>query len=257
MPIPHAARVTFADNPLTEVVSQFAFPRLLEIDQELPVKFQKQVQDAYPVLKTAQVVEIAFDLQKGSQRSPETRRYEFWSKDEKWQLVLTSNFVALTTSEYRDWADFKGRIIQVVKALTDCYKPAHFQRVGLRYRDTISRTRLKLEGTPWSELLQPHILGPLAPGGLQESEVIGFRNSFALRLPSEAKVQIHHGILATEAGDSDYTIDSDFFVDQTTEANEDAAAATLERFRPHTNNLFHWCITQQLFDAMGPQALPE
>src|SRR6266516_2353094 len=98
MPIPRAKRVTFSSNPLIEVVTQLMFPRLLELDAELPVRFQKLVQSEYPILSAAKVIEVALDLEQGAQsRSPEGRRYEFYAADRSWQLVITSEFLALTT----------------------------------------------------------------------------------------------------------------------------------------------------------------
>ncbi|MGT2504068.1 TIGR04255 family protein [Bradyrhizobium guangxiense] len=134
----------------------------------------------------------------------------------------------------------------------ECYAPSEFSRIGLRYRDVISRSRLELRNVPWTELLRPHLLGALAMSGLGPDELIGSRNSFALRLGENVKVQVNHGLVASE-GDFDYLIDSDFFVDHPTKATIDAAAGALESFRPSTNNLFQWCITKRLFDAMGPK----
>ena len=153
--------------------------------------------------------------------------------------MLTSDFIALTTSEYKTWEEFRRRTKHVLAALFKCYRPAQFDRIGVRFRDTISRSRFKLEGVPWRELLQPHILGALAR--VEEIDLIGCRSSIALRLGGLVKVQINHGLVVSET-EPEYTIDSDFFVDQPTEANLDAAISALESFRPHTNNLFHWCM---------------
>ena len=256
MPVPEATRVTFAKNPLNEVVTQLKFPRLLELDAELPVQYQKSLQDDFPLLSAGRVFQVTIDPEAGAQSAAsEGRRYEFFTKDRKWQAVLTSEFVALSTSEYKSWEEFRHRTKHVVSAFLECYKPAQFDRIGLRYRDSISRTRLNLEGVSWGELLQPHILGALAAPGVEEEELIGYRGSFALRLGSLVKVQVTHGIVTSE-NKPEYMIDSDFFVDQPTEANPDAAISVLESFRPHTNNLFHWCVTRRLFDAMAPEAVP-
>src|ERR1700730_2012320 len=116
MPIPQARRVTFAKNPLAEVVMQLTFPRLLEIDADLSLSFQKGIQSEYPLLSAGKVIEVAFDPEKGADsRASESRRYEFFSADRKWQAVLTSEFVALTTSDYTRWEDFKARIRRLLQ----------------------------------------------------------------------------------------------------------------------------------------------
>jgi uncharacterized protein (TIGR04255 family) len=257
MPIPTAPRVTFAKHSLVEVVSQLTFPRLLEIDTELPVRFQRAIQSDYPALSAGKVLELQVDLEKAQSKTADARRYEFSSLNNQWKAVLSSDFVALTTLEYTRWEDFKGRVLQLVATLIDCYRPAQFTRIGLRYRDLISREKLNLGGVPWRDLLAHQILGVLAKGGLDESEVIGARNSFVYSLPNNVKVQVIHGITVGGSGSPEYMIDSDFFIDQATEATLDAATRTLESFRPHTNNLFHWCISKRLSDAMEPTSAPQ
>jgi uncharacterized protein (TIGR04255 family) len=255
MPIPNVKRVIFAKHALVEVVSQFTFPRLLEIDTELPVGFQKMIQKDYPALSAGKMVEFQLDLEKAETRRADARRYEFSSQDGKWQAVLTSEFIALTTADYKKWEDFKAKMLQLVDTIIDCYRPSVFTRIGLRYRDSIAREPLGLTDVPWRDLLAPHISGVLGREGMDEREVLGLRSSFALSLPNNVKVQVNHGIALGRSGTPEYMIDSDFFVDQPTEATLDAATRTLEAFRPHTNNLFNWFICERLFNAMEPTAV--
>jgi uncharacterized protein (TIGR04255 family) len=70
MPIPHRQRVTFTPNPLVEVVTQFAFPTLLEVDAELPVQFQKNLRQQYPILEAGKVIQVTLDLSEGRQATP-------------------------------------------------------------------------------------------------------------------------------------------------------------------------------------------
>lgn len=91
MPIPRAKRVTFNPHPLVEVVTQFVFPRLLELDVELPVQFQKSIQSEFPILEAGKVIEVTVDLDKGGalRTPPEGRRFQFFTMDRKWQAVLS------------------------------------------------------------------------------------------------------------------------------------------------------------------------
>jgi uncharacterized protein (TIGR04255 family) len=254
MPIPPARRVIFTPNPLVEVVTQFAFPRLLELDAELPVQFQKLVQAEFPILEASKVIEVTIDMEKGdSRRAPEGRRYVFFSPDRKWQAALTSDFLALTTTEYVRWEGFRHRAVLLLGAFLKCYKPVHFHRIGLRYRDVLTRSKLKLKDIPWRDLLAPPIAGMLSTGDVDEKDVLGCRTSCAFSVSPTIKVQLNHGIVAGREGEHDYMIDMDFFIDQPTEANADAGTKTLESFRPHPSDLFNWCISKQLYDAMDPQ----
>src|SRR5262249_40871473 len=124
---------------------------------------------------------------------------------------------------------------------------------GLRYRDILTRSKLKLSNVPWRDLLSAPIAGILSSGDVDEKDILGCRASCAFSVTETIKVQLNHGIVAGQDGEQDYTIDMDFFVDQPTEAEPNAASKVLERFRPHPNNLFHWCIRKQLLDALDTQ----
>ena len=58
MPLTQAKRVFLKNHSLQEVVSQIRFPKLLEIESELPVRFQKLIQQDYPLLSVAKVLEV-------------------------------------------------------------------------------------------------------------------------------------------------------------------------------------------------------
>ena len=257
MPIPSAKRVVFTPNPLVEVVTQLTFPRLLELEDVLPVKFQKAIQSSFPILEATKVLEFAVNPERPeATKASEVRRYVFLSRDKKWQCVLSGNSIALTTSDYVNWVGFKERLNVVLSAFFQSYEPALFSRIGLRYRDAISRSRLGLENTPWRQLLASHIAGLLATDAVNESDVTGCRTSAVFKITDEIKVQLNHGLVEGANQESEYMIDSDFFVDQTIEASFDAAISTLSSFRPYTNDLFQWCISEQLFNAMDPQPVP-
>ena len=44
-------RVRYTKNPLVEVVAQVRFPRILEIDDQLPSDFQRALRQDYPLLE--------------------------------------------------------------------------------------------------------------------------------------------------------------------------------------------------------------
>jgi uncharacterized protein (TIGR04255 family) len=249
MPLPQAERVFLENHSLQEVVSQVRFPKLLEIESELPVRFQKLIQQEYPLLSAGKVLEISVDGEKAP-RTNETRQYEFSSRDRQWKAVLTSEFLALTTGRYDGWEKFKPRMAALITATIDCYQPALFTRTGLRYRNAFSRERLGLEGVPWNELLAPHVAGMLTQGVFEETNIMSYSASFAVNISETVKAQISHGLAITPGSPSEYIIDNDFYFDKETEASIDAALSALDGFHAHSNNLFHWCIKDRLRDAL-------
>jgi uncharacterized protein (TIGR04255 family) len=253
MPLPQAKRVFLRDHSLREVVSQVRFPTLLEIESELPVRFQKLIQQGYPLLSAGKVLELTVDSQKAPV-TRETRQFEFSSRDKRSKAVLTSEFLALTTAHYDGWEDFKPRMAALIAATIECYQPALFTRVGLRYRNMFSRDKLGLSGVPWGELLEPHVAGMLTQGVFEEAKITGCSANFGVNISERVKVQINHGLLINQGSPAEYVIDNDFYFDKEIEASADAALAALDGFHAHSNNLFHWCITDRLRDALAGAA---
>lgn len=71
------------------------------------------------------------------------------------------------------WEDFKERLITPLQKLLEIYKPAFFERVGLRYVDAFQRSKLGLQSSSWAELIQPFALGFLSNDKVM-SEVKGY-----------------------------------------------------------------------------------
>src|SRR5205085_2017184 len=83
--------------------------------------------------------------------------YKFASEDNAWVVTLTKDYLAVETTRYQNWADFRDHLRAPLEVLTEIYAPVFFSRIGLRYIDVIQRTRLGLPDVPWRELLQPFV----------------------------------------------------------------------------------------------------
>ena len=173
-----------------------------------------------------------------------------------WKVSLTSQFVAVTTTKYTKWEDFKDHLRFVVDGLLAVYAPNFFSRIGLRYRDLIRRSVLDLVGTNWSKLLKPHVVGELAFDGAEDSaETVA--KELLLRLdgpPDPAKVRLFHGLARyMNEPENCYLIDADFFTESKTESkNVRDAEPTLDHFNKEAGRLFRWCISDDLHTAMAP-----
>jgi uncharacterized protein (TIGR04255 family) len=261
-PFPETPRVVYQRNPLAEVICQLRFPPVLRIEAELPAAFQDRIRQRLPIYRgdesagvlggiavpdeVMQVVRSSFPgvLQKQPRA--------FSSADEKWTVTLAKDFLALATSDYSRWENFRGHLDAAVQALEQVYEPAFYSRIGLRYRDVIRRSALGLETQGWQELLRHHLAGEvIAP------EVSAFIEKTTcqtlIRLQNfDSRVQIRHGLLESQ-GESCYVIDSDFFTQNRTERSD--VFATLQYFNTQAHRLFRWCISERLHEAMGPQPI--
>ena len=183
-------------NPLEYVVCEFRFPAILKIELEVPAAFQEAIRKEYPLFQENTAVNLAppelLQALSNANLMPTGKSYLFQSMDEKWQISLSRQSFSLTCVEYRRWDDFQKHLDLPLKVLISCYEPQLFTRVGLRYRDLISRKRLNLTGVSWGELLDPGIVSffhtPLAKTLLRSWQQV------TLSLPrTDAQVTIQHG----------------------------------------------------------------
>ncbi len=253
MPFPEYERVIYTHNPLTEVVCQLKFPRLLRLESEIPADFQERIKDSYPDLEEKQSVSLEVNTDQDMVKKTSRPVYEFQSKDGKWKIAIASDFVALTTENYLEWGDFETKLSELLVTFNECYQPAYFTRIGLRYKDQIVRSKLELGERAWEDLLNPSISGILGSVDIADNQLIE-NNSRALIELSDYNgiVHIQHGLVTNEYGEPCYLIDSDFSTSQPTEL--DNASGILREFNKRAGRLFRWCISDDLHAAMGPKS---
>jgi len=261
MPFPESPRVIYRKNPLAEVICQLRFPPVLRIDSELPFGFQERIRSRYP--HYAEKPQIPFRIPPNApsemvefiqsivqQRAAAS--HEFGSPDKNWTVTLTRDFLALKTTAYRRWEEFRERAEALVTALREEYKPAFFTRIGLRYVDVIQRSELDLADVHWSELLIPHIAGEFASPDIANEIEQTARQTLVRFDEHGARVMIRHGLGTAEPkSEHCFLIDADHFV----EAQQETANAIsiLDRFNKGAGRLFRWCIKERLHSALEPQ----
>ena len=166
-------RCIYRRSPLIEVICQLRFPAILRIDAQAPAQFQEAIRGDYP--QFSQRMENLPPRKEGGKLVPQGTQpnYQFLAKDNHWKVNLTKNFISLSTNHYTRWEDFAKRLDKVLAAFIRLYQPTYFERVGLRFINSISRRALELEGAQWRELLQPGFLCLLAEPDMKEQGAMG------------------------------------------------------------------------------------
>lgn len=262
LPFPKSDRIIYKHNPLDRVICQLRFPPILKIESALPTEFQESIRDTFPLYR--EKMELGMDLPAEAKgiiqldtvtnllRST-AKNHEFISEDSEWKINLTKSFVALSTSNYSQWETFEKCFNRVRVALTEIYRPAYYTRTGLRYIDVIRKSRLGLEKSEWSDLLQPYILGITSDSSIG-SRVQNFENEYLISLmDDESNVRVKTSY-AKPANSTElcYMIDSDFHNDQKKDEHE--VSKLLTSFNQSASRLIQWCITPRLHEAMGPES---
>lgn len=253
-------RCRYGAHQLAEVICQLRFPEILAVSANDPVEFQEAIRQDFPrFLRRQEMPAPRLTGVPGNmtvQNQKPVTNYQFVSADGIWRVNLTNQFISLTCTKYTCWEDFAAHLDKPLAAFIKIYKPAYFERVGLRYLNFISRARLGLEGVPFSELIAPCYLGPLAEEDVLESS--STRNSVdcELAIRGGCRVKIHAGPgLVKRGGMEDkevkFIFDQDLYMPGQLQLN--LVAGALQTLHSQADSIFRGAITEKLHEAMEPE----
>lgn len=255
-------RCIYRVNQLGEVICQLRFPEILTIAVDVPAKFQEAIRNEYPqysARKESPAPRISgapgnFTLE----NQPQTINHQFVSEDGVWRVNLTSRFISLSCARYTSWEDFARKLDRPLAAFIKVYKPAYFERVGLRYLNFISRKALDLDGIPFSNLISPAYLGLLAEEDVEDRAIARCSMEAELNIRGGCKAKIHAGPgLVKKNGQQDdevkFIFDQDLFMPGKVPVNMSAGA--LQTLHSQAWSIFRGAITDTLHDAMEPERI--
>lgn len=260
MNLPEYERVIYRRNPLIEVVCQLRFPPILRISHQEPVEFQDAIRSQYPLFETRKAafpqefLNITQDL---NLPLPNDTSHCFKSEDQKWNLSITKDFIALTTDAYERYEHFKNRFEVALEIFERIYNPSFYTRIGLRYQDLIIRSKLEVNNMQWSELIAEHIASELHDASLSSS-IQEIMKDLTLSIEG-GKVNVKHGLVSVRnnqdgKGETAYLFDTDFYTDEKI-GGEHNVWNILDQFNKSAGRLFRWSITDTLHHAMSPQSV--
>ncbi len=255
-------RCYYRKSPLDNVICQLRFPEILKINAQLPVAFQEAIREQFPqytALKQAPAPRISgAPGNMKLENRPATTNYQFSSADGVWQVNLTSTFISLTCNRYQSWEEFAKWLDKPLAAFIKLYKPAYFDRVGLRYLNFISRQALSLEDMPFSSLMAPCWIGPLAEDDVPETSTTRCSVDVELSLRGGCRAKIHAGPgLVKHGNQSDpeikFIFDQDLYMSGNLPVNLSAGA--LQTLHSQSFAIFRGAISDILHEAMEPVSI--
>lgn len=257
-----AERVRYGKPQLMEVICQLRFPTILSISAREPAEFQELIRGEYPnYSRNLEKMPPQLSGQPGNlklQEQPQVVNYQFLSADGRWKVNLTNQFISLATPAYSCWEDFAAKLDEVLAQFIAVYKPAYFERIGLRYINAFSRNALDLEEVPFRELLQPGYLGLMAEEDVQDPAFLRATQQIEMKLPGGCNLKLFAGPGMVKRGNMQdkeikFILDSDIFMAGKVEMKHSAAA--LNTVHTHADRVFRGAITETLHQAMEPGPL--
>jgi uncharacterized protein (TIGR04255 family) len=264
MLFPETQRVVYGRKVLDEVICQLRFPPILRIGVESPAGFQERIRKSYPNYaqdsdSPEMPIQISAMLEQLQVPNPfgagSQLRHRFSKRDDKRSLVITSEFLAISDKDYERWEKFRSELKLVESEFRSEYQPDGYTRVGLRYRDQITRSELQLDDIGWDELLNSELMGMLANKQLA-SVIRQDRTDVELDIPEVEGGRLHLRLgLAPRQGSQEmsYTVDADLYTN--TRCEPDDALRILDSFHATAGNFFRWAIRERLRDALEPRPL--
>jgi uncharacterized protein (TIGR04255 family) len=256
----HEPRCIYQNNQLAEVICQLRFPEILTIGANLPVDFQEAIRDEFPVYslnKEMPAPKITgapgnFNIEK---QTP-INNYQFASADGVWRVNMTSKFISLACTRYTSWEEFAKKLDKPLVAFIKTYKPAYFERVGLRYLNFFSRKALDLEGVPFAQLFSPCYLGPLGEDDVQETAASRCNVDAEIALRAGCRVKLHAGpglvkLRGKQDSEVKFIFDQDLFMPGHIPVNGSVGA--LQTLHGQAGTVFRGAITDRLHEAMEPR----
>ncbi len=257
------SRCRYGSHQVAEVICQLRFPEILTVGASDPVAFQEAIREAFPLFLRRQ--EMPAPKLTGApegltlQNQKPVTNYQFSSADQIWRINLTNTFISLTCTNYSVWEDFAAHLDQPLAAFIQIYKPAHFTRVGLRYLNFISRRDLGLEGIPYSQLIRPCYLGPLAEEDLAEAAASRCTVDCELAVRGGCRAKIHAGPGHVKRngkydGETKFIFDLDLYMTGQLQLN--LAVGAMQTLHSQAGSIFRGAITEKLHQAMEPTEIP-
>lgn len=254
-------RTMYAKAPAREVICQLRFPTILSINTTEPADFQETIRDAFPQYIRKQDVPAPRVTGLGTpnpqlERQAPSANYHFLSADGQWKLNLTRDFIALSTLRYSGWEEFARHLDRPLAAFIQLYKPAFFQRVGLRYINVFSRAALGLEHTPWADLFTPAYAALFQEPDVEETQVSGSGCDFQIKLDNSCLAKVHAGpgLLKNNAPNAPQDPETKFILDLDLSMGGTVpctlAAGALETLHGHSTRVFEGAVTDRLRSAM-------
>lgn len=255
-------RCVYTRNQLAEVICQLRFPTILSIGANAPVEFQDAIRDVFPRYQQRQdqppvkITQLPGQPPRVEQPKPVTN-YQFVTADGRFRINLTQDFISLSCARYTRWEEFARMMDKPLATFIKVYKPAFFERVGLRYLNAISRRDLDLEGTPWKELLKPSYLGLLCEEDVPEQAFTRCTQDMEAAIPGGCSMKLHvgPGMLkrGNDASDKETKLIFDLDVSMSGNVPVNMAAASMQTLHTQAGSIFRDAITDTLHNAMEPE----
>lgn len=261
MPFPDQPRVKYQQNPLVEVICQWAFDDQTQkavstLDAAIAARIHDAIKDRFPLFNIAKRVGLEVNTQQQTVQQRDAEQYEFRSIDSSKKIDLNQNSVTLTTVVYDGWEVFRDDFLYFIDhGLNQAFGSLGVKRIGLRYKDVVQRSSVGLDKEPWNHLINPYLSNLHHEDNEMAVNIIGEQSQIVIALPNqEGRLNVTYG-LVTNANSKElcFLIDSDFYYEG--QLDDPTTREYMDRYNVKARNFFRWCISDSLHGALAPERI--
>jgi len=238
MLFPEVDKVNYKINCREIVTCRLQFPTIMKIDTDGPLSFKKIISDKYPKFSTLD----------------ENKAFVFSSEDGKWKINLTSNYISLSTNNYKDWENFRERLQIILKKFVDHYQLKLFNIISLNSVYKFIPSKLGLNGVSWNNLVNAGVLGVLASEDMRDN-IENVENICIIRLTNRNTV-LKIGTKTTRMPkNEELSLIFDQDLSEIADRGLDQLTGALNHLSAGSSRMFRWGIKDQLHNAMKPEII--
>jgi uncharacterized protein (TIGR04255 family) len=257
-------REVYGNAPLRLVTAEFRFPLSpLLSGSDLLSLLADTLGETFPIIEPApQGLQLSFGPE-SPVASSTGNGYRLLARDRTSSVTVTPSRVAIETTAYRHWEDFREELVRVaLSALGDNLGAlVGIDRIGLRYINEVRVPGDSLTTDDWKSYINPDLLAVtnIATGAAVKTAQMALH----LQTSDDAELLIRLGILEGHVVDNStplrlpsapqngpfFLIDIDSFWTRTGTVNEwdtSAAIETANSLHAPIDDLFELCITERL-----------
>jgi uncharacterized protein (TIGR04255 family) len=236
--------------PLTEVICQVKFPRILSLSEREPADFQERIRQHFPVYQFEPSVRVDPSLARaGKGASLGDPVYRFQNQSETKTVSLASEFYSLNTSAYSHWSAFAQDLGLLTDAVRKTYQIPYATRVGLRYINFIGADYAEsrqIEDV--YEIVRPELTVMLRTEVMPSPSFV--INQIQLEDGAD-QFAFRYGIVREEeAIQRSFLLDFDEYTEG--QINLDDLLAHCDRYHDVIYSAFRWCISPEKLAVFEP-----
>jgi uncharacterized protein (TIGR04255 family) len=251
VPLPYA--------PLAFVVAQVKFERVASISSEQFIAgFQEAIRTTYPRMRREQQASVLVGADGRLVTSESGVAWQFDEHPARWQVALTVDSIAISTSRYTSRTDFIDRFSTLLVAAHQWLNLRFCERLGVRYVDRVTDSGLLAR---IADLVRSEVVGAAAVslGPAAVERVHSFSDS-TYRLPDGASLHGRWGLLPAQVtldpaiapvDVPSWILDLDAYSTDSEPFDATVIAERAEAFCRLIYRFFRWTVTDEFISVHG------